>query len=188
MPNADNTPLRELRDDPFELLFQMERRSRLGLATATGSDAAAEWVGIGCMLGGERFLFRRGQVREVMMMPQFVTAVPGAKEWVAGLANLRGQLLPIVDLRQFLGAGSSRNARTARVLVAESDELLVGIVVDEVFGFRRFSESEFSEELPETEIRCDRYLDGACVRGADSWAVFSMDRLLAAEEFQQAAA
>ena len=82
-----------------------------------------------------------------MMLPQFVTPVPGAKDWVAGLANLRGQLLPIVDLRQFLGAGSSRNSRTARVLVAESDELLVGIVVDEVFGFRRFNETEFSEEV-----------------------------------------
>ncbi len=189
MPDTNNMPLVELRDDPFELLYQMERRSRLGLAAASGTDgAAAEWVGIGCLLGEERFLFRRGQVREVMMMPQFVTPVPGAKDWVAGLANLRGQLLPIVDLRQFLGAGSSRNARTARVLVAEHDELLVGIVVDEVFGFRRFSESEFTEDLPETEIRCDRYLDGACVRGADSWAVFSMDRLLAADEFQQAAA
>lgn len=189
MPDLDDTPLRELRDDPFELLFQMERRSRLGLAAATGADTAAtEWVGIGCLLGGERFLFRRGQVREVMMLPQFVTPVPGAKDWVAGLANLRGQLLPIVDLRQFLGAGSSRNSRTARVLVAESDELLVGIVVDEVFGFRRFNETEFSETLPETEIRCDRFLDGACVRGADSWAVFSMERLLAAEDFQQAAA
>lgn len=187
--SAHNAALRELADKPFDLLVEMERRSRLNLAAAAGlSPEAREWVGIGCLLGDERYLVERGQVREVMMMPPAITRVPGSKEWVAGLANLRGQLLPIVDLRQFLGAGSSRGLRTARVLVAEYAELLVGIIVDEVYGFRRFNDSEYSREIPETRLRCERYLDGACIRGADVWPVISMQKLLAAEEFQQAAA
>jgi len=188
MVDANPQSLSEFADDPFELLRQMERRSRLGLVAAGGDGEAVEWVGIGCLLGDERFLVQRGQVREVMMMPPMITPVPGAREWIAGLANLRGQLLPVVDLRQFLGAGSSRNARSARVLVAESEDLLVGVIVDEVYGFRRFSQSEFTNDIPETKIRCERYLDGACRRGADTWAVFSMQKLLDAQEFQQAAA
>ncbi len=188
MVDANRQALHELANEPFELLRQMERRSRLGLA-ATGVDGeTAEWVGIGCLLGDERFLVERCQVREVMMMPPMVTHVPGARDWIAGLANLRGQLLPIIDLRQFLGAGSNRGVRTARVLVAENGDVLVGIIVDEVFGFRRFGQSEFSDEIPDTKIRCERYLDGACRRGADSWAVLSLEKLLGAPEFQQAAA
>jgi twitching motility protein PilI len=186
--DINNTPLRELRADPFLLLQQMERRSRLNMA-AQGAVAqeTSDWVGVGCLLGSERYLIERTQVREVMMMPSMVTRVPRCKEWVVGLANLRGQLLPIIDLRQFLGAGSSQGLSTARVLVAENEEFLVGIIVDEVFGFRRFSKTEFSAEAPETELRCERYLEGACIRGADVWPVIDMGKLLGAQEFQQAA-
>lgn len=188
MAEEQSGALRELRNDPYELLRQMESRSRHGKAGAGDGAESTEWVGIGFLLGNERFLVQRGQVREVMMLPSLTTSVPGSKEWIAGLANLRGQLLPLIDLRKFLGAGSTKATRTARVLVAQNEELLVGILVDEVYGFRRFSHAEFSSDLPELKLRCDRYLDGACVRGADTWGVFSMEKLLAASEFQQAAA
>jgi twitching motility protein PilI len=189
MASAKDIPLRDLKEDPFELLQELERRSQLN-AAAAGAPAAdpSEWVGVGCLLADERFLIERNQVREVMMMPSMVTRVPGSKEWVAGLANLRGQLLPIIDLRQFLGAGSSRGALAARVLVTESKGLLVGIIVDEVFGFRRFSDSEFAAEIPQTGLRCERYLDGACTRGTDVWPVLNLNKLMHAKEFLQAAA
>ena len=96
--------------------------------------------------------------------------------------------MPVFDLRTYLGAGNSRGARGARVLVVIYQEMPVGIIVDEVFGFRRFLTSEFTTEVPETEIRCEQYLDGACARGDDVWPVFSMSKLLAAGEFQKAAA
>ena len=189
MAEFSNAPLRELKDQPFQLLREMERRSRQNLASGPAEQTdTAEWVGIGCLLGDERFLIQRDQVREVMMMPPMVTRVPGSRTWVAGLANLRGQLLPIVDLRMFLGAGTSQGIRTARVLVAEHGDNLAGIIVDEVFGFRRFSQSEFSTTVPETQLRCERYLEGACLRGADVWPVLSIRKLMEAQEFQQAAA
>ncbi len=188
MSGGEKQSLRELRENPFELLQELEKRSRLALAGSGATDTdAEEWVGIGCLLGNERFLVSRNDVREVMM-PGTVTRVPGTREWVAGLANLRGQLLPVFDLRAFLGAGSSRGERTARVLVANSPEMPVGIIVDEVFGFRRFLSSEFRNEAPDTELRCERYLDGACVRGEEVWPVFSLQKLIAAAEFQKAAA
>jgi twitching motility protein PilI len=181
--------LRALRDNPFELLRELERRSRIAESGGAATDAdAREWVGIGCRLGDERYLLARDEVREVMMMPASVTRVPGTRDWVAGLANLRGQLLPVFDLRSFLGAGSSRSSRSARVLVASGTETPVGIIVDEVFGFRRFLNAEFNADAPETEMRCERFLAGAYQRGDEVWPVFSMRRLLAADEFQKAAA
>jgi twitching motility protein PilI len=188
MAEANDMPLRSLRSDPFLLLQQIERRSSMHTsAQGAGAQESSDWVGIGCLLGSERYLIERSQVREVLMMPAMLTRVPRSKEWVAGLANLRGQLLPIIDLRQFLGAGTSQGLNSARVLVAENDEFLVGIIVDEVFGFRRFSKTEFAAEAPETELRCERYLEGACIRGADVWPVIDMGKLLGAQEFQQAA-
>ncbi len=94
--------LRALREAPFALLREMERRTRSGSPGGdSGAGAQAEWVGIGFQLANERFLVARDEIREVMMMPSGITRVPGAKDWVAGLANLRGQLLMVVDLRTF---------------------------------------------------------------------------------------
>jgi twitching motility protein PilI len=181
--------LRSLRDRPYELLRELDRRAR---AAAQGkpeaSASGAEWVGIAFRLGGEAFLLAREETREVMSYPAAVTRVPGAKAWVRGLSNLRGQLLPVIDLRAFLGSGASSITRASRVLVANHREIPAGLLVDEVMGFRRFYESEFSAELPPTLRRCERYLAGAFKRGAEVWPVFSVRTLLESQSFLQAAA
>ena len=188
MTTPAGTDLRALREHPFELLREIERRSRMALTGAPGDDAAAEeWVGIGMRLGNERFVVPRDAVREVLMMPPALTRVPGAKPWIRGLANVRGHLLPISDLRGFLGSGAVGGDRAARVLVANDDEFPVGLVVDEVYGFRRFLERERVTEFPPTAIRAERYLDGAFRRGLEVWPVFGVEKLLQSREFQRAA-
>ena len=64
------------------------------------------------------------------------------------------------------------------MLVANHREIPAGLIVDEVMGFRRFYESEFSADLPPTLLRCERYLAGAFRRGAEVWPVFSVRALL----------
>jgi len=180
--------LRSLRDKPFELLRQLERLARVAL-TGQGRDAASEreWVGVAFRVSSENFLVAREETREVLGFPAVITRVPGAKAWIRGLANVRGQLLPVVDLRAFLGGGVTTIGRGARVLVANHREVPAGLLVDEVQGFRRFADGEFSATLPPTIVRCERYLAGAFRRGAESWPVFSLRTLLESAEFLQAA-
>jgi twitching motility protein PilI len=123
-----------------------------------------------------------------MGYPASVTRVPGAKSWIRGLSNVRGQLLPVIDVRAFLGSGGASVTRATRVLVANHREIPAGLMVDEVMGFRRFYEGEFSADLPPTLLRCERYLAGAFKRGAEVWPVFSMRTLLESQQFLQAAA
>ncbi len=94
-------------------------------------------------------------------VPAGMTRVPGAKPWIKGLANVRGQLLPIIDLRQFLGSGMTPITRNTRVMVVNHREIPAGLLVDEVLGFRRFAEGEFTGDAPPTVARCERYLAGA---------------------------
>jgi twitching motility protein PilI len=188
MSATAQTSLRSLKDHPFDLLRELERRSRAALAGAHGDvGGLVEWVGVGFRLGGERFVVARDEVREVLMVPAPVTRVPGAKSWVRGLANVRGHLLPIVDLRDFLGAGISGQERSARALVANGGEFPVGLVVDEVFGFRRFLDRELYDEAPRTVLRVERFLTGSFRRGSEVWPVFNLNRLLEARDFQRAA-
>jgi twitching motility protein PilI len=180
--------LRSLRDRPFELLKELEKRSRT-VATASPPDAAAgrEWVGVACRMGGETFLIAREETREVLGYPAVITRIPGAKSWVRGLANVRGSLLPMLDLRQFLGSGSTTPGRNTRVVVVNHREIPAGLIVDEVLGFRRFAEAEFNAEAPPTVIRCDSYLAGAFRRGGEVWPVLSLKSLVESQSFLQAA-
>jgi twitching motility protein PilI len=172
---------------PFELLVEIERRARAAVAAREGRHATVEeWVGIGFRLGAERFVAARSDVREVLPVPGQITRVPGAKPWLRGIANLRGQLLTIVDLKVFLGAGASAADRRGRILVVASREVPTGLMVDEVLGFRRFQASEYEPQAPATIVRCDHYLEGAYRRGSEAWPRFDFMALLADEHFLMA--
>ena len=183
-----DTSLRSLRDRPFELLKELEKRSRtVTTANAPEASAGPEWVGVACRMGGETFLIAREETREVLGYPAVITRIPGAKSWVRGLANVRGSLLPMLDLRQFLGSGTTTAGRNTRVVVVNHREIPAGLVVDEVLGFRRFAESEFNAEAPPTVIRCEAYLAGAFRRGGEVWPVLSLKTLVESQSFLQAA-
>jgi twitching motility protein PilI len=176
--------LQALAEQPFELLLELERRARAAIAARDGAPAAAdEWVGIGIRLGAERFVTSRAEVREVLPVPEQVTRVPGAKPWLRGIANLRGQLLTVVDLKSFLGAGGTGAERQARVLVVASRDVPTGLIVDEVLGFRRFSADDYRDEAPPGVIRCEHYLEGCYRRNAEVWPKFSLLKLLEDPQF-----
>lgn len=179
--------LHALAERPFDLLLELERRARAAIAAREGApEEANEWVGIGFRLGAERFVANRGEVREVLPVPEQVTRVPGAKPWLRGIANLRGQLLTVVDLKSFLGAGGAASERQTRILVVASREVPTGLVVDEVLGFRRFASDDFRDEMPASVIRCEHYLEGCYRRGSEMWPRFSLLKLLEDPQFLSA--
>lgn len=180
--------LQALVEQPFELLQEMERRSRAAVAGQIGGDLPSEWVGVGFRIGQEQFVADRNQVREVLMLPTAMTRVPGAKRWVLGIANLRGHLLPLIDVKMLLGSGRTSLRRVTRVISVNHRDTPAGLVVDEVLGFRRFHDREFVDRWPETALRCDRFVKGAYQRGSDSWPIFSLYDLVESGTFLQAAA
>ena len=169
------------------MLQELERRSRRAIAGKGSEGTPEEWVGIGFRIGEEQFVASREQVREVLMLPDAMTRVPGANRWVLGIANLRGHLLPLIDLKMLLGSGHTSLRRTTRVISVNHREIPAGLVVDEVQGFRRFMNSEFIDKAQQTAVRCDRFLGGAYQRGHDVWPVFGLYDLLESSAFLQAA-
>ena len=180
--------LASLVEQPFELLREIERRSAQVHSGAAGTSHASEWVGVGFRIGEERFVAHRDHVREVLMLPEAMTRVPGAKRWLLGIANLRGHLLPLIDVKLMLGSGRTTLRRTTRVISVNHREVPAGLVVDEVLGFRRFMEQEYSKKAPETAVRCDRFLAGSYRRNDETWPVFNLFELLESNLFLQAAA
>ncbi len=179
--------LRTYKEQPFVLLQEMQRRAR---AARVGQDRVGdnerEWVGIAFRVGERPLLAARAQVREVMMLPS-ATPVPGAKHWVMGLANVRGQLLPLSDLRSLVEQAPSAPERNARVLAVNHRQIPAGLVVDEVYGFRRFLESERRNARTQGEILLDTCISGAFNQDGRRWPVLDLHKLVESEAFLDAA-
>ncbi len=91
-------------------------------------------------LAGTRFAVPISQVREVIRPPA-VTPLPGTPDWLVGLANVRGDVVSVVDLPKFLGLDDGANADRRGLLLAQSADgtLLVGLLVDDVASIRRLT-------------------------------------------------
>ncbi|GAB6162785.1 chemotaxis protein CheW [Desulfothermus naphthae] len=82
-------------------------------------------------LGDEEFGVDIMQVQEIIRM-QNITSVPNAPEFVEGVINLRGRVIPIVDLRKRFGLEEKSHDKATRIIVVKVDDLTVGLIVDEV--------------------------------------------------------
>jgi twitching motility protein PilI len=181
--------IRSLKDKPYDLLVALDRRGQEASGVKVQNpDDNREWVGVAWRMAGEGYLVARDETREVLPYPAQLTRVPGAKPWVKGLANLRGALLPVIDLRQFLGSGATPLTRNTRLLVVSHRDVPAGLMVDEVLGFRRFVDAEFTGDAPPTIVRCERFVAGAFRRAGEGWPVLSLRLLVENPGFLDAAA
>ena len=181
----ETVTLRDLVGKPFDLLAEMERIGRRAAADSLGQQEH-EWMGLAFRLGEEVFIAARDEIREVLVYPEHKSRIPGAKRWMTGLANVRGQLLPVIDLKAFLGGTFSRPDRETRLIVVNHRDVPAGLVVDEVLGFRRFAQDQRVAETPDTLLRCERYLTGAFRHDSETLPVFDLARLVESPQFLKA--
>jgi twitching motility protein PilI len=179
--------LRSLRDKPVALLQELERRVN-AVAGLRQDTEESSWTGISFRMGPETFLTPRDEVREVLAWPTHVARIPGAKTWVRGLANVRGLLVPIIDIRQYLGSASTTATRQSRVLLVSHRDLVAGFMVDEVAGFARCARADYQEVSPPPAVRCDRFLMGAYRFSGTLCPVLSFRKIIETPNFLQAAA
>lgn len=174
--------------DPFAILLDYERRS---LAHEPGLpeqlDAPGLWRGVGYRIGSRRLASGFDEVLEVLPMPQ-VTPVPGAQPWMLGVGNIRGTLLPIVDLKQFLEGERTVLHEDQRVLIVRQPGGNVAVTIDEMFGQRSFQDEQDTPADALAQGRYAHFIERAYRVDAHVWGIFSLDRLSRTPEFRQAAA
>lgn len=90
-------------------------------------------------LGSEEFGVDILKVQEIIKMMN-VTKIPNAPAFIEGVINLRGKIIPIVDLRKRLGFKGQEFDKSTRVIVVELDGLVLGFIVDSVSEVLRIPE------------------------------------------------
>jgi twitching motility protein PilI len=182
------TALDTLSLSPFEALADYERRS---LAHAAGLpeqiEAPGLWRGIGFRIATRYLVSSINEVNEILTLPS-LTIVPGTRPWLLGVANVRGNLVPVIDLRQYLEGERATLTDSSRVLLVRQLGGSVGLLIDEVLGQRNFSEEQRAEALGEEDDRYSRFIGEKYPLGDVLWGLFSMAALVRTPDFVQAAA
>jgi len=145
-----------------------------------------EWLGIGFRLGKLHLVAPLGEVAEILTPPG-LSQVPRTKRWVCGIANVRGNLMPIMDLQGYLYDRPATLNRRSRILVVQHNGVYSGLVVDAVLGLRHFQEEQRCDELPGNDENIHEYMLHGFKAGAEHWGVFSLHALAQAPQFLKAA-
>ena len=113
-------------------------------------------------LGVEEFATPIRWVREIIRYLQ-ITTVPNTPDFVEGVINLRGRVIPVIDLRKRLNLPTKKEEKQTRILNIEIDNKLVGFIVDEVTGVITIP-SNIIEKTPDIIVAGVEsvYITGVC--------------------------
>ena len=173
----------------FARLQDYERRSIAHVAAAPEvSEEPGHWRAVAYRLGQHLLVSAVDQVIEITGIPP-MTPVPRSQPWLLGVANSRGNLLPIVDLKLFIFGERTLIHDGQRMLVVQQPGGMVAVVVDELFGQRFFNDSQ-RVDGPDAfrDGRLGHFVAKAYAAAGKIWGVFDMDLLTRTPEFRQAAA
>ena len=132
-------------------------------------------------VGDEEYGLDILRVKEVIRMKE-ITHLPKAPSFVRGIINLRGDVIPIIDLRDKFGLANEEYTDTTRVIVADVDGKLVGMVVDAASQVLRIPADQIDPPPPIVGGLSAEYIKGVGKLEQRLIILLNIDRILSTEE------
>jgi twitching motility protein PilI len=172
----------------FAKLLEYEKRSaRFSPGSGSKGGPSEEWSGVTFGIGDARMACNISRISEILPCPQS-TPVPGAKPWIIGLANVRGELLTVVDLCWFLTGERTPLTTRTRLLTTTLNKAPLGLLIDEVFGQRHFLDSDAVESDLQDDSPLQNVVSKLHKLGSETWHELDLDHLFNSAEFLNGAA
>jgi purine-binding chemotaxis protein CheW len=134
-------------------------------------------------LGKENYCIDVRQAREVMKMPD-TTRVPNVPSFVLGAANLRGEIISILDAHYFFGLEPQGKSQDVRVIVTDLTGDSVGLRVDRVKDTIGIDEEEIQAPLATLKGRLAAYTKGQVAQGEEILILLDLEKVLRCDEMQ----
>lgn len=127
------------------------------------------------------------QIQEVLRYTE-IAPVPGAPEYVLGIINLRGNVVTVIDTRRRFGLADAEVTDASRVVVMESGDQVMGILVDSVAEvvYLKASEIETAPNVGNEESA--RFIQGVCNKDGELIILVDFDKMLTDHEWAEVAA
>jgi purine-binding chemotaxis protein CheW len=150
--------------------------------TANPNDEVLQWVTY--RLDEETYGINVMQVQEVLRHTD-IAPVPGAPDYVMGIINLRGNVVTVIDTRARFGLPSSQITDNSRIVIIESDEHVVGILVDSVAEVVYLRSSEIDSAPNVGSEESAKFIQGVSNRGDELLILVDLNKLLSDEEWEE---
>ncbi|NKC00381.1 MAG: chemotaxis protein CheW [Pseudomonadales bacterium] len=169
--------------DAINVLYDIKAATfKNAAALPRKEESQAQWQGLGFLVGGTRLVSKIGDVVELLQMPK-LTPLPAVKSWVRGIANIRGRLVPIVDLHEFLEMPTTMPASQWRLLIVEDEDVVAGLLVEQSLGIQHFSEESFEAHDGEGLAGLQPFAEGAFRHGGRVFHEVHLKAILRDERF-----
>jgi len=176
------------KNSAFAKLLEYDKRStNFAPGAKSGTNQSKEWSGVTFGMGESRLACNIDRISEILPCPQS-TPVPGSKPWIIGLANVRGELLTVVDLSWYLTGVRSPLTSSSRLLATSLNKAPIGLLIDEIFGQRHFLDSDAVATRLEDESPLHSVVNKQHNLGAETWHELDLDQLFNSTEFLNGAA
>lgn len=176
-------------NNSYELLLDIEQRSlAVGAELPREEEQKPAWSGVAFTIGHHLLLASLRDVQEVLDCPP-LTHVPRTKKWLRGIANVRGRLLPVIDLEVYLDGHEESQQGNGRILIVQYGALSAGLLVETVLGQRHFLDED-SCPLPVLGVsEMTEYVRPMAYRSDDGvWLVFDVRKLVTSPQFLEVVA
>jgi len=132
-------------------------------------------------LGKEEFAVDILKIQEINRMVE-ITKVPRSPEFVEGVINLRGKVIPIIDLRKRFSLPESESTRQTRIVVVDIDNKIVGLVVDAVSEVLRLPAKTVEPPPPIVAGIDSEYISGVGKLEDRLLILLELDKVLSKDE------
>lgn len=132
---------------------------------------------VGFQLDGQRYAFRIDRIREIVNPPS-ITRIPEVPAYVEGVCNLRGAIIPIVNLRLLFGLPARPVDADTRTIVATVGQRTIGCTVDAVSHVLRIPDDQIQPPPDTLTAGGARHIEGLARIGADICIILDAERLL----------
>ncbi len=137
-------------------------------------------------LAAEHYGLEIQSVQEIVRM-QAITAIPGPDSWVEGVTNLRGRVVPIIDLRKRCGIEASETTAESRIIVVSSERGMVGLIVDAVSEVLRIPVDQIEPPAALVSVVGNSFIRGIAKLPDRLVSLMDLERLLSNEDTDSAA-
>lgn len=132
-------------------------------------------------VAGEKYALDIMRIKEIQRF-QTVTRIPKAPAFIEGVINLRGAVIPIVDMRKRLDLEVTEPTKKTRIVIANVTGKIVGILVDEVNEVIRVSRSDIGAAPALARGIGSEYIVGVVKRKDELLLLLDFDKILTTEE------
>jgi purine-binding chemotaxis protein CheW len=136
------------------------------------------------ILGEEKYGLDILTVRELISYPEGLTQIPGMPDFIVGMFNLRGLVIPVMDLRIKFGMDSEEQHEYSVIIIVQVEEKNIGLIVDSVADVI-FVKEEDIQETTELAVQVDtKFIKGVAKTKDEMVILMDIDHLLSKSQFE----